>query len=107
VVKREAEHTFLSEDRDAAFQEVLRIGAAEEYSLMPTKQDKGAPTIDCRFAEVVYLEERGMGRTAAIIAASNATDVGVAVRARAGLATVMAQQGSWPMYWPNHFELSR
>jgi len=61
---RESEHIFLSEDRDTAFQEVLRIGAAEEYSLVPTKQDKRAPTIDCRFAEVVYLEERGMGRTA-------------------------------------------
>jgi hypothetical protein len=61
---REAEHIFLSEDRDTAFQEVLRIGAAEEYSLRPTKQDKEVPVIDCRFAEVVYLEERGVGRTA-------------------------------------------
>lgn len=61
---REAEHIFLSEDRNSAFREVLRIGAAEEYSLMPTKQDKGAPTIDCRLAEVVYLQELGMERTA-------------------------------------------
>jgi hypothetical protein len=61
---REAEHIFLSKDRDTAFKEALRLGEAEEYSLMPTKEDKGAPIIDCRFAEVVYLEELGMGRTA-------------------------------------------
>ena len=61
---QEAEHIFLSEDREAAFQEALRIGEAKEYSLIPTKEQKGAPEIDCRFAEVVYLEELGMGRTA-------------------------------------------
>jgi hypothetical protein len=61
---REAEHIFLSDDRETAFQEALRIGKAEEYSLIPTKDQKGAPEIDCRFAEVVYLEELGTGRTA-------------------------------------------
>jgi hypothetical protein len=61
---REAEHIFLSDDRDAAFQEALRIGHAEEHSLVPTQEQKGVPAIDCRFAEVVYLEELGMGRTA-------------------------------------------
>ena len=61
---REAEHIFLSDDRETAFQEALRMGEAEEYSLLPTKDQKGAPEIDCRFAEVVYLEELGMGRTA-------------------------------------------
>jgi hypothetical protein len=61
---REAEHIFLSENRETAFQEALRIGEAEEHSLFPTQEQKGAPVIDCRFAEVVYLEERGMGRTA-------------------------------------------
>jgi hypothetical protein len=61
---REAEHIFLSEDRDTAFQEALRIGHAEEHSLIPVPDQEDAPTIDCRFAEVVYLEELGMGRTA-------------------------------------------
>ena len=61
---REAEHIFLSDDRETAFQEALRIGEAEEYSLIPTKDQKGASEIHCRFAEVVYLEELGMGRTA-------------------------------------------
>jgi hypothetical protein len=61
---REAEHIFLSDDRDTAFQEALRIGHAEEHSLVPTQEQKGVPVIDCRFAEVVYLEELGMGRTA-------------------------------------------
>jgi len=61
---REAEHIFLSDDRDTAFQEALRIGHAEEHSLVPTQEQKGVPAIDCRFAEVVYLEELGMGRTA-------------------------------------------
>ncbi len=60
----EAEHIFLSEDRDAAFQKALRLGESEEYSLIPTKDDQVAPAIDCRFAEVVYLEELGVGRTA-------------------------------------------
>ncbi len=61
---REAEHIFLSENRDTAFQEALRLGQAEEYSLFPTQEEKGAPVIDCRFAEVVYLEDLGRGRTA-------------------------------------------
>src|SRR5919108_4648931 len=61
---REAEHIFLSEDQDTAFQEALRIGYAEEHSLAPTKEQKGVPVIDCRFAEVVYLQEWGSGRTA-------------------------------------------
>jgi hypothetical protein len=61
---REAEHIFLSENWDTAFQEVLRIGHAEEHSLSPAADQKDAPTIDCRFAEVVYLEELGIGRTA-------------------------------------------
>ena len=61
---REAEHIFLSDDRDTAFEEALRIGHAEEHCLIPTKEQKGVPEVDCRFAEVVYLEELGMGRTA-------------------------------------------
>jgi len=61
---REAEHIFLSEDRDTAFQEALRIGYSEEWSVSPTPDQKDAPTIDCRFAEVEYLQELGMGRTA-------------------------------------------
>ena len=61
---REAEHFFLSEDREAAFQEALRIGYAGEYSLIRAPDQKDAPAIDCRFAEVEYLEELGMGRTA-------------------------------------------
>jgi hypothetical protein len=58
---RQAEHIFLSEDREAAFQEALRIGYAGEYS--PAPDQKPAPSFDCRFAEVEYLEELGMGRT--------------------------------------------
>lgn len=52
-----------SEDRDAAFQEALRIGYAGEYSLSPAPDQEPAPSFDCRFAEVEYLEELGMGRT--------------------------------------------
>jgi hypothetical protein len=59
---REAEHIFLSESRETAFQEALRIGYAEQYSLIP--DERNDITIDCRFAEVVYLEERGTERTA-------------------------------------------
>src|SRR6266571_4199797 len=55
---RESEHIFLSENRDAAFQEALRFGYAEEHSLIPNEDDDRNPVIDCRFAEVVYLEER-------------------------------------------------
>jgi hypothetical protein len=40
---REAEHIFLSEDRDTAFQEALRIGHAEEHSLIPALDQKNAP----------------------------------------------------------------
>jgi hypothetical protein len=61
---REAEHIFLSEDRETAFQEALRIGYAGEYSLIPAADQKPTPIIDCRFAEVEYLEELGMDRTA-------------------------------------------
>ena len=61
---REAEHIFLSEDRDTAFREVLRMGEAEECSLIPMPDQPGAPLLRYRFAEVVYLEELGMGRTA-------------------------------------------
>jgi hypothetical protein len=61
---RETEHFFISEDRESAFQEALRRGFAEECSLVPTAEQKGQPVIDYRFAEVVYLEELGMGRTA-------------------------------------------
>jgi len=42
----------------------LRIGYSEEWSVSPTPDQKDAPTIDCRFAEVEYLQELGMGRTA-------------------------------------------
>jgi hypothetical protein len=61
---RESEHFFISEDRETAFQEALRIGYAGEYSLSPAPDQEDAPTFDCRFAEVEYLEELGMGRTA-------------------------------------------
>jgi hypothetical protein len=61
---REAEHIFLSADRDTAFREMLRVGEEGEYSLTPTKEEKGVPVMDCRFAEVVYLQELGMERTA-------------------------------------------
>lgn len=61
---REAEHFFLSEDRESAFQEALRLGAAGESSLIPNPDQKHLPVVDYRFAEVVYLEELGTGRTA-------------------------------------------
>jgi hypothetical protein len=60
---REAEHIFLSEDRETAFHEALRIGYAGEHLLVPAPDQKPAPTFDCRFAEVEYLEELGTGRT--------------------------------------------
>ena len=60
---REAEHFFLSADRETAFQEALRIGYEGEYSLTPAPDQKRSPSFDCRFAEVEYLEELGMGRT--------------------------------------------
>jgi hypothetical protein len=59
---REAEHIFLSNDRQTAFQEALRIGRSEEYALFP--DERNDVTMDCRFAEVVTLEELGTGRTA-------------------------------------------
>jgi len=58
---RDAEHIFLSDSRETAFQEALRIGRAEEYSLLPDERNEVA--IDCRFAEVVPLEELGTRRT--------------------------------------------
>jgi hypothetical protein len=60
---REAAHIFLSEDRETAFQEALRIGYAGEYCLSPALDQEPGPSFDCRFAEVEYLEELGMGRT--------------------------------------------
>lgn len=60
---REAEHIYLSEDRETAFQEALRIGYAGEYLLSPAPDQEPAPSFDCWFAEVEYLEELGMGRT--------------------------------------------
>jgi hypothetical protein len=60
---REAEHIFISEDREAAFQEALQIGYADEYSLSPAPDQAKAPSFACRFAEVEYLEELGQGRT--------------------------------------------
>jgi hypothetical protein len=60
---REAEHFFLSEDPETAFQEALRIGYAGEYSLSPTADQEQGPSYDCRFAEVEYLAELGTGRT--------------------------------------------
>jgi len=64
---REAEHIFLSENRDTAFQEALRIGRAEEYSLIPTNEQRGILVTRCRFAEVVYLKDLGMERTAFVV----------------------------------------
>lgn len=58
---RESEHIFLSDNRATAFQEALRIGRAEGYSLLPDERNEVA--IDCRFAEVALLEELGRGRT--------------------------------------------
>ena len=58
----EAEHIFLSENRETAFQQALRTGWQREHSLTPEAEDVGR--IDCRLAEIVYLEELGEGRTA-------------------------------------------
>lgn len=60
---REEEHIFLSESRELAFREALRIGYAQECSLIPQEGDS-LPVVDFRFAEVVYLEEQGMEPTA-------------------------------------------
>ena len=64
ITWRQAEHIFLSENREMAFQEALRRGYAEEHSLIPPADDNRNPVIDCRFAEVVYLEELGIAPTA-------------------------------------------
>ena len=56
---REEQHIFLSESRELAFQQALRIGYIEESSLIPNEGDD-LPVIDFRFAEVVYLEEQGV-----------------------------------------------
>lgn len=61
---REAEHFFLGEDRAAAFQQALRIGYADEYSLIAAPDQRPVPTVRRRFAEVVYLEELGESPTA-------------------------------------------
>lgn len=60
---REAEHFFLSEDRETAFQQALRIGAHGEYSLRSACDQEDTPRFECRFAKVEYLEELGTGRT--------------------------------------------
>jgi hypothetical protein len=60
---RESERFFLSKDWETAFQEVLRIGYEGEYSVRPAPNQKKAPRLDCRFAEVEYLEELGTDRT--------------------------------------------
>ena len=54
----------LSEDRETAFQEALRIGYAGQYALIAAPDQKQTPAIACRFAKVVYLEELGIGLTA-------------------------------------------
>jgi hypothetical protein len=58
---RESEHIFLSENRETAFQEALRIGRKEEHALL--REERG-PDIECRFAEIVYLEELAAEATA-------------------------------------------
>ncbi len=58
---RESEYIFLSENRETALQEALRIGRKEEHALV---RDDGGPDIECRLAEVVYLEELGAEATA-------------------------------------------
>lgn len=58
---RESEYIFLSENRETAFQEALRIGRKEEHALV---REDGGPDIECRLAEVVYLEELGVEATA-------------------------------------------
>jgi hypothetical protein len=53
---KECEHMFLSESRETAFQEALRIGREEEHALVG---EEDSPEIECRLAEVVYLESVG------------------------------------------------
>jgi len=53
---REEEHIFLCQDRANAFSEALRIGPQGEIVLAPDQE--GVGEVDCRFAEVSYLEEK-------------------------------------------------
>lgn len=53
---RECEYIFLSENRETAFQEALRIGCKEQHARVG---DDGGPDIECRLAEAVYSEELG------------------------------------------------
>jgi hypothetical protein len=54
---REAEHIFQSDNREAAFEEALRIGRDQEYVIEPDRPP--GPGFEYRFSEVVYLEEMG------------------------------------------------
>ena len=58
---REPQYIFLSEKRERAFQEALRVGCTEEHALV---RDDGGPDTECRLAEVVSLEELGAEATA-------------------------------------------
>ena len=58
----EAEHIFLSKNRQTAFQEAIRLGFQQERSLIPPVK-RGGPIIDCRFAEVIYLQNLGTSPT--------------------------------------------
>jgi len=53
---RESEYIFLSENRETAFPEALRIGRKQEQALL--RDDRG-PDIECRLAEVVYTGSGG------------------------------------------------
>ena len=57
---RESEHIFLSENRESAFREALRIGRKQEHVLAG---DDGSPDIEERLAEVVYLDRLGVNKT--------------------------------------------
>lgn len=50
----------MSENRETAFQKALRIGRQEEHAQV---RDDDGPDIECRLAEVVYLEELGAAAT--------------------------------------------
>jgi hypothetical protein len=54
---REAEQIFMSDSREAAFAEALRIGRSQEYAITPDRP--AGPNFEYRLAEVVYLEEHG------------------------------------------------
>jgi hypothetical protein len=58
---REPEHIFLSENRETAFQEALRIGRKDEHALV--REERGQD-IECWLAEIVYLEELAAEATA-------------------------------------------